>query len=56
MTLPFDFSARTVAAAIGPEQRVRTIDVTTQQPGPRLTLGVQRFRKQAVTSLEVIGQ
>lgn len=38
MTLPPGFSADHVAEAVGLEERLRTIDVLTQQPGPRLTL------------------
>ena len=44
MRLPPGFSATHVAEAVGHEERLRTIDVMTQQPGPRLTL-----REPAVT-------
>ena len=39
MELPSDFSVDLIASAVGFEKRVHTIDVTTQQPGPRLSLG-----------------
>ncbi len=42
MAMPSDFSAESVGAAVGWGERVRTIDVATQQAGPRLTLGMLR--------------
>jgi hypothetical protein len=39
MQIPADFSAERVGEEVGWEERLRTIDVTTQQAGPRLTLG-----------------
>lgn len=39
MEMPSDFSAERVGEAVGWGERVRTIDVATQQAGPRLTLG-----------------
>lgn len=38
MRLPEGLSAELIAEAVGPMERLRTIDVTTQQPGPRYTL------------------
>ena len=48
MQLPPGFSAKHVAEAVGHEERLRTIDVMTQQPGPRLTL-----REPAVTCCQI---
>ena len=39
MELPYGFSVDLIGSAVGLGKRVHTIDVTTQQPGPRLTLG-----------------
>ena len=39
MRLPGNFSAELVGNAVGLDSKVHTINVTTQQPGPRLLLG-----------------
>lgn len=39
MQLPAGFNTDMVGDAVGLDQKVHTIDVATQQPGPRLTLG-----------------
>ncbi len=39
MELPSDFSTDMLGSAVGLDKRVHTIDVRTQRPGPRLSLG-----------------
>lgn len=45
MELPSGFSEDIIGRAVGLEKRVHTIDVTTQQSGPRLTLGRHQLHR-----------